>query len=106
MIKVAKNSKIGHLFTDLPALRMSLFPNVPPFLNYIPTLDGGRMFPPARFREQLWRIPQGVGNILDSRGTRKKKDEEEDVADKIFPDNVITIANFKNKHFGTPLTQA
>lgn len=67
------------------------------------------MFPPARFREQLWRIPQGIGNIVDSGEPPKKplqNDEEEDVADKIFPDNVITIANFKNKHFGTPLTQA
>ena len=68
------------------------------------------MFPPARFREQLWRIPQGVANILDSRVTTRKPlqkdEEEEDVADKIFPNSVITIANFKNKHFGTPLTQA
>ena len=87
---------------------MSLFPNVPPFLNYIPSLDGGKIFPPSRFREQLWRIPQGVVNILDSRGSKIKslrKDEEEDIAEVIFPDNVITIANFKNKHFGTPLTQ-
>ena len=96
-------------FTDLPALRMSLFPNVPPFLNYIPTLDGGKIFPPSSFREQLWRIPQGVGNILDySRNQRKptKQDEKEDITEEIFPDNIITIANFKNKHFGTPLTQA
>ena len=88
---------------------MSLFPNVPPFLNYIPSLDGGKIFPPSRFREQLWRIPQGVGNILDSRGNKRKSlrtDEKGDIAEEIFPDNIITIANFKNRHFGTPLTQA
>ena len=86
---------------------MSLFPNVPPFLNYIPALDGGKIFPPSRFREQLWRIPQGVINILDSKGNKRiALNNDEDIAERIFPDNVITIANFKNKHFGTPLTQA
>ena len=35
-----------------------------------------------------------------------QQDEEEDITEKLFPDNIITIANFKNKHFGTPLTQA
>ena len=83
---------------------MSLFPDVSPFLNYIPSLDGGKIFPPSRFREQLWRIPQGVGNILDRKSLRT--DEKGDIAEEIFPDNIITIANFKNKHFGTPLTQA
>jgi len=91
-------------------LRPSLFPNVPPFINYIPTPDGKKIFPPARLREQLWRIPQGVINVLDMQNSvqKKKQDKEEDIEeiiDMVFPDNVVTIGNFKNNHFGCPLTQ-
>ena len=96
---------------SMEPLRPSLFPNVPPFINYIPTPDGKKIFPPARLREQLWRIPQGVINVLDMQNSvqKKKQDKEEDIEeiiDMVFPDNVVTIGNFKNNHFGCPLTQA
>ena len=93
-------------------LRPSLFPSVPPFINFIPAPDGRKIFPPARLREQLWRIPQGVVNVLDLKdnGQKKKQNDKEDnieeIIDTVFPDNVVTIGNFKNNHFGCPLTQA
>ena len=94
-------------------LRLSLFPNVPPFINYIPAPGGRKIFPPARLREQLWRISQGLVNVLDLKdnGQKKKlnnnKEEDiEEIIDMVFPDNVVTIGNFKNNHFGCPLTQA
>ena len=41
---------------------------------------------------------------------KKKQDKEDDnieeIIDMVFPDNVVTIGNFKNNHFGCPLTQA
>ena len=36
------------LYIDLPPLRVSLFCNVPPYINYIPTQDGRKIFPPAK----------------------------------------------------------
>ena len=51
-------------------------------------------------------------NVLDLKdnGQKKKlnnKEEDiEEIIDIVFPDNVVTIGNFKNNHFGCPLTQA
>ena len=93
-------------------LRESLFGSVgvPPYLNYIPTPDDSKIFPPAKLREQLWRIPQGIVNVLRldqvSKKNEKKRMKEDEMLDLLFPDNVITIANFKSDHFGTPLAQA
>ena len=83
-------------------MRHSLFTNTPPFLNYIPTITGKKVFPPAILREQLWRIPQGLGNVFNI----KEEAVEDDVFAVLFPDNVMTISNFKQNHFGSPLTQA
>ena len=51
-------------FAELQALRPSLFPHVPPFLNFIPGPNGTHVFPPAKMRDQLWRIPQSIGYMI------------------------------------------
>ena len=51
-------------FADIPALRDSLFPHIPPFLNFIPGPEGSKIFPPSLLREQLWRVPQAISHIL------------------------------------------
>ena len=53
-----------NIISDLPPLRDSLFPGVPPFLNYIPVSANLRIFPLFELREQLWRVPQAIGHIL------------------------------------------
>ena len=55
-------------------------------------------------RVQLWRIPQGISNILNLKGL-KKDIESDEIEQILFPDNVATIASFKNNHLGCPLTQ-
>ena len=52
------------LLADLPPLRQSLFPHVPPFLNYIPGPQGDKIFPPAIMKEQLGRVPQAISHTL------------------------------------------
>ena len=95
----------------MDVLRWSLFDKVSPYLNYIPTLDNQKIHPPAGLREQLWRIPQAVVNILNQ-GTmsgkqlKMMKNDDEELLNQLFPDNVKTISDFKNNHFGCPLSQA
>ena len=50
-----------------PPLRKSLFPFVPPFLNYVPI--GGKECPSHRdemveIRECLWRVPQALVEMV------------------------------------------
>ena len=60
----------------------------------------------SKMREQLWRVPQGIVNTLKLKiDVKKKNQSDEDLENTLFPDNVITISNFKNNHFGCPLTQ-
>ncbi|QQP52253.1 Uncharacterized protein FKW44_004347 [Caligus rogercresseyi] len=68
-----------------PPLRPSLFPSVPPFINYVPHFRKNRLsFNTGRAllemgpqywdhwnwdQDQFWRIPKAMGNLIEGKKT-------------------------------------
>jgi len=80
---------------NIPPLRQSLFPHVPPFLNYLPSQSGSPLPIPSLLREQLWRVPQALTHAITDQGND----------DDLFPESVVDIANWKTSHNGCPVNQ-
>lgn len=65
-----------------PPTRPSLFPHVPPFLNYLPGGSGGDGGPEhldtmVELRECLWRIPMAFNHLIEQ-GENKRNERVRD----------------------------
>lgn len=89
------------------ALRPSLFANVPPFINFVPTLPSPGRRPPQRGPQywdregwdqaHLWRIPQAFRNWIE----QSVKEAEAEI-DYSFADAFAAIYDF-DRRFGVAL---